>query len=177
MMKTKNEKCSGVRRILSVVLMMAFISPVMINAQSGKTNFSGNWVMNAEKSTMPQGGGPRMMGGGDITVAQEANLLTVDRTRTNQNGESVKTTMKYTLDGKESVNTSQRGDSKSVAKWSSDGKELTIVTNRTFEMNGESRTMTTTEVWKLDSANQLSLTSTFSTPNGDMTSTFVYDKK
>lgn len=154
---------------------MALVSPI-VNAQAGKTNFSGNWVLNQEKSTMPQGGGPRMMGG-DFTVAQQANLLTVDRTRTNQNGETMKTTMKYTLDGKESINTSQRGDSKSVATWAPNGKDLTIVTTRTFDMNGETRTMKTTEAWSMTSPNQLTVTSTFETPNGDMTTTFVYDKK
>lgn len=177
-MKTEFKKCSGIK-ILAVIITIAFMSPVMVNAQSGKTNFSGNWVLNADKSTMPQGGqggGPRM-GGGDFIANQDDNLLTVDRTRTNQNGETMKTTMKYTLNGKESINTSQRGDSRSVATWSPDGKALTIVTTRTFDMNGESRTMKTTEVWTMPSPNQLSVNSTFVTPNGDRTSTFVYDKK
>jgi hypothetical protein len=178
-MKTQIEKSSVIRRVLSIVIVIALVSPI-INAQAGKTNFSGNWVLNQEKSTMPQGGqggGPRMMGGGDFAAAQEANLLTVDRTRTNQNGETMKTTMKYTLDGKESINASQRGDSKSVATWSPNGKDLTIVTTRTFDMNGETRTMKTTELWTLTAPNQLTVTSTFATPNGDMSSTFVYDKK
>jgi len=62
------------------------------------------------------GGGGMRMGGGNFVATQEANLLTVVRTRTGQDGQPTTITMKYTLDGKESVNTSPRGDSKSIAK-------------------------------------------------------------
>lgn len=178
-MKKNIKKSSGLMKVLSLTIMLAFVSTAFINAQSGKPNFSGTWAMNAEKSTMPQGGGGgQRMGGGNFVAKQDANLLTVDRTRTNQNGETSTTTMKYTLDGKESVNESQRGNSKSVATWSSDGKALTIVTSRTFDMNGESRTMKTTEVWTLPTANTLSVVSTSTGRDGaERKTTMVYDKK
>jgi Tol biopolymer transport system component len=156
--------------------MLVLISPVMTNAQGGKVNFAGNWVLNAEKSTQPQGGGGRM-GGGNFVATQEANLLTVVRTRTGQDGQSTTMTMKYTLDGKESLNTSPRGDSKSVATWSADGKTLNISTSRTMDMNGESRVMKSTEAWTLTDANTLTVSSTRDTPNGEVKSTMVYDKK
>ncbi len=180
MMKKNIEKSSGLMKVLSLTIMLAFISPAFINAQAGKTNFSGTWALNAEKSTMPQGGGGggQRMGGGNFVAKQDANLLTVDRTRTNQSGETSTTTMKYTLDGKESVNASQRGDSKSVATWSADGKALTIVTSRTFDMNGETRTMKTTEVWTLPSASTLSVVTTSAgRDGGERKTTMVYDKK
>jgi Tol biopolymer transport system component len=85
--------------------------------------------------------------------------------------------MKYTLDGKESINTSPRGDSKSVAKWSADGKSLTIETSRTMDMNGESRTMKSTEVWTLTDAKTLTVASTRQGQNGEVKTTMVYDKK
>jgi len=129
--------------------------------------------MNAEKSTQPEGGGGMRMGGGNFVAKQEANLLTVDRTRTNQNGETMTTTMKYTLDGKESINTSQRGDSKSVAIWSSDGKTLNITTSRTTQY-GE---MKTTEKWTLTDEKTISIVTTFTTQDGDRTATMIYDKK
>jgi Tol biopolymer transport system component len=178
----KNQVNSSVfKRIVSLTLMLALIEPVMINAQAGKTNFAGNWTLNAEKSTQPQGnqggGGGTRMGGGNFVATQEANLLTVVRTRTGQDGQPTTSTMKYTLDGKESINTSPRGDSKSVAKWSADGKSLTIETSRTMDMNGESRTMTSTEIWILTDAKTLTVTSTRQSPNGDVKSNLVYDKK
>ena len=75
-------------RSMVFVVMLAFMVPVVANAQAGKVNFSGNWTLNTEKSDLGQGGGQRM-GGGNFVATQEANLLTVVRTRTNQNGESV----------------------------------------------------------------------------------------
>jgi hypothetical protein len=185
----KNEKRSGINkpiisRLISLAIMLALVSPVMLNAQSGKADFSGSWAMNAEKSTFPErqggggapGGGGGRMGGGDIVVSQEANLMTVEQTMNTPNGEMT-TTMKYTLDGKESVNESQRGDSKSVATWSSDGKSLKIVTTRSFNMGGQSMDMESAETWSLVNANTLSVERTMSTPNGEMTTTMVYDKK
>ena len=167
---------SGFIKLLSLTLILVFISPVMTNAQGGKVNFAGNWVLNAEKSTQPQGGGGRM-GGGNFVATQEANLLTVVRTRTGQDGQPTTVTMKYTLDGKESINTSPRGDSKSVATWSADGKTLNISTSRTMDMNGETRVMKSTEAWTLTDANTLTVLSTRQGPDGEVKSTMVYDKK
>ena len=171
--------------MLSFTVIFAFLClPLAVNAQGSKANFSGNWTFNAEKSQMGQpqgqgqGGGMRGgFGGGNIVVKQEANLLSVEQTRQGQDGQSVTTTSKYTLDGKESVNTTGRGDSKSTATWAPDGKSLTIVTTRSFERDGQTTEMKTTEVWSLTSANALSVTSTMNTPNGERKTTRVYDKK
>ena len=171
---------SNFMRLISLTIILALIAPVMINAQAGKTNFAGTWTLNAEKSTQPpagQGGGGMRMGGGNFVATQEANLLTVERTRTGQDGQATKITMKYTFDGKESVNTSPRGDSKSVAKWSADGKSLTIETSRTMDMNGESRTMKSSEVWSLTDAKTLTVNGTRQGPDGEVKTTMVYEKK
>ena len=168
----------GFLRLISLTLMLGLIAPVMTSAQAGKTNFAGNWTLNAEKSTQPQGGqGNGMRMGGNFVATQEANLLTVVRTRTGQDGQPSTTTMKYTLDGKESVNTSPRGDSKSIAAWSSNGKSLTIETSRTMDMNGTSRTMKSTEIWVLTDAKTLTVANTRQGQNGEVKTTMVYDKK
>jgi hypothetical protein len=85
--------------------------------------------------------------------------------------------MKYTLDGKESANTTPRGNSKSVASWSADGKTLTLNTTRTVERNGETREMKSTELWSLTDAKTLSVKSTSTTPGGERKNSLVYDKK
>lgn len=155
-------------QLLSLTVVLALVAPVMIHAQAGKANFAGTWTMNAEKSTLPQGGGgPRM--GGNITVTQEANLLT--QTRTSQDGTT--RVSKYTLNGKESVNTTGGGESKSTANWSADGKTLTIITKSNF--NGNERT--STAVWSLIDAKTLSIVSTRQGQNGEVKATMVYDKK
>ncbi len=162
-------------KALSLAIMLVLLIPGTINAQSGKTNYAGTWAFNAEKSNVGGGGqgGGRGFGAGDMTVTQDGNVLTVASTRPGRDGGApVTTTTKYTLDGKESVNTSQRGESKSNATWSADGKSLTIKTAQTFN----DMTMNSTQVWTLEGAN-LKITRTMTTQNGDMTSTMVYDKK
>jgi hypothetical protein len=183
---------------LSAIMISAFLfAPLAVNGQTGKVNFSGSWALNAEKSNFGQGqpgqgqppqgqppqgqagqgGGRGGFGGGNFVAKQEANLLTVDRTRPGQDGTPVTTTSKYTLDGKESVNTTGMGEAKSIATWSADGISLTIVTTRTFDRNGTSTTMKTTEVWTLTSPATLQVVSTRTSQNGDRTTTMVYDKK
>jgi len=125
------------------------------------------------RSRLDRGG----FGGGDFTATQEGNLLTVERTMTGPDGTARTTTSKYTLDGKESINTARMGESKSVATWSSDGKKLTIKTTRTMSRNGESTTMTSTEVWSLTDSKTLQIESTTSTPGGERKQTSVYNKK
>ncbi|OFY37596.1 MAG: hypothetical protein A2Z69_01165 [Bacteroidetes bacterium RBG_13_44_24] len=154
--------------LLSLIIVLFLVAPVTLNAQTGKADFSGTWVMNAEKSTLPEDGGQRM-GGGEFAVAQEANLLT--QTRTSQDGTARVT--KYTLDGKESVNTTRGGESKSTANWSADGKTLTIVTKSSF--NGNERT--STAVWSMIDAKTLSIVSTRQGQDGEVKTTIVYDKK
>ena len=162
---------------MSVMTALALLLlPLSLNGQGSKSNFSGSWVYNAEKSTQVEGqrGG---RGGGDFTVVQDGNTLTVERTMTGRDGQAMTTTAKYTLDGKESVSSSGMGDAKSTATWSADGKTLTIKTSRTMGREGQTRTMTTTEVWKLTDASTLSIESTMPGRDGDQTMTRVYNKK
>jgi len=166
----------NLKRFLSLTVILALIAPVMINAQAGKANFAGSWAANAEKSTpAPQGGGGgQRMGGGNFDAAQEANLLSVTRTRTGQDGTATTTVTKYTLDGKESVNTTARGSSKSIATWSADGKSLTIATTSTFN----DRDIKSSEVWTLTDAKTLTVTGTRAGQDGaNVVTKRVYDKK
>lgn len=170
-MKKNNLKISVLFRSLSLLIVFMLVIPAFSNGQV-KPDFSGKWAFNTEKSTLGEGGA--RFGGGDIVVKQEANLLTVERTRTNRDGETTTTTSKYSLDGKESVNSTGRGESKSTAKWSADGKTLTITTTSSF--NGNERT--STEAWSMADAKTLSITSVRQGRDGqEMKTTRVYDKK
>lgn len=166
-------------RLLSVTVILALIAPVMINAQAGKANFAGSWAVNAAKGTPApaggQGGGGGMMrmGGGDFTATQDANLLTVTRTRTGQDGTPMTTVTKYSLDGKETINTTQRGETKVTATYSADGKTLTVV-SKSQGQNGE---RVSTEAWTLTDAKTLAVTSTRQGQDGEVKTTVVYDKK
>jgi hypothetical protein len=160
---------SRLLQLLSLTIALFLIAPVMTHAQAGKANFSGNWVFNAEKSTLPEGGGGQRMGGGDMTVTQDATTLT--QSRAGRDGTTRET--KYILDGKENVNTTGRGEMKYTAKWSADGKSLTIATKMSFNGNE----FTSTAVWSLKDAKTLSVESTREGQNGEVKTTMVYDKK
>jgi hypothetical protein len=168
------KKVSNLMKLISLTVVLLLVIPEISHAQGGKANFSGSWALNESKSTLPQGGGGgggQRMGGRNFTIKQDANTLT--RITTNQDGEQRET--KYTLDGKESVSSTGRGDSKSTAKWSSDGKSLTIVTKSNY--NGNERT--STAVWSLTDAKTLSIATTRPGRDGGepVKSTMVYDKK
>ena len=168
-------------RLVALAIVIAFLMLGQNSfAQGSKTSFSGKWAFNESKSNLGSGGGGFQRGGGDMSVNQDGNNLTVERTRTNQNGETVTTTEKFTLDGKESVNTpagGRGGPGKAVVKWSADGKALNFAITRTFSRDGQTTEMKSTETWTLTSASTLSVASTASTPNGEMKTTRVYDKK
>ena len=173
---------AGMSHLLSLMIIMALtVLPLSLDGQGTRTDFSGTWVYNAEKSNTGQASGQGQgrggFAGGDFTVKQDANLLTVERIRTNPEGQSSTITTKYTLDGTESLNSSQRGDSRSVASWSSDGKVLTIKTTRTMTRDGESRTLTTTEVYSLSDSKTLNIEITSPSPEGERKVTAVYNKK
>jgi hypothetical protein len=177
-MKKNVTNISGLIKILSLTIMLAFIATLTTNAQGGKANFAGTWTFNAEKSTPAPtgggGGGGRGFGGGNFVATQDANLLSVSRTRNGQDGTPVTTLSKYTLDGKECVNMMGENESKSTAKWSADGKSLTIVTKTSF--NGNDRT--STQVWTLTAPKTLSIVTTGTGRDGAVTTrTQVYEIK
>ena len=171
---------------LPLLVVTALLLHTAVMAQGSKTNFSGNWSYNAAKSNTGQAQGQDQraggqnrggFGGGDFVVKQDGNILTVERTMTTSDGSTRTMSSKYTLDGKESVNTSRMGESKSFATWSGDGKKLTIETMRTMTRDGESRTMKTTEVWSLTDSKTLQIETTMPSPNGERKMTSEYDKK
>jgi len=148
--------------LLSVVLM--FTTTAMINAQSGKVDFSGTWAMNTMKSSPAAANSSR-----SFIVKQEGNLLT-----TTSNGEDgMSVVAKYKLDGKESANKIEGTDSKSTAKFSSDGRMLTIV-SKSWK---DGKEKTDEYVWSLSDPKSLSIVCTTVGISGDEVTKYFYDRK
>ncbi|HEX2919907.1 MAG TPA: hypothetical protein VHO50_01955 [Bacteroidales bacterium] len=165
--------------LIAIMIMV----PVICQAQA-KPNFTGTWTFNAEKSKLPEapaggggfgGGGGMRMGGGDMVITQDANLLTVETTRPGRDGgDPVKSTVKYTLDGKESVNAGgMGGERKSTATWSADGKSLKIATTMDFGGNA----FTTNEEWSLVDGVLYQKRTMPGMDGGETTTTMAYSKK
>ena len=86
------------RAILSGILAVLFA--VGAAAQT-KPNFAGTWTLDAEKSTMPQGGGNRAMNPAPFTITVDGTKMSISRPG---QGGNVQTTV-YLLDGTVSKNT------------------------------------------------------------------------
>jgi len=152
------------KKIALLVLVMALAVAGSSFAQA-KADFSGKWAPKVDANAAPPagGGGRGGMGGGPMTVKQTATELTTERTM----GENTMSTS-YKLDGTETVNKTQRGESKSTAKF--DGAKLVIKTTA----EGPNGPTETTQTWSL-SADGKELTIVQASARGDRTT--VYTKQ
>jgi hypothetical protein len=142
----------------------------------GAASFSGTWAFNESKSNLGEGGF-RMISQ-TLVIVQDATTFSIERAFTSQDGTERKTTEKYTLDGKESINPVFNTTKKSTATWSADKKSLTVSSNMVFEMNGEKNEIKTVEVYKLsDGDKTLTIDSQSTSSMGERKATLVYGKK
>lgn len=133
-------------KLARVGIIAAAVLAVSSVAFAQKPDFSGTWTPDAP-ATAPGGGG-RGMGGGPMTVKQDATSLTIEQTR----GEN-KVVTTYKLDGTETVNkqTGRGGaevEVKTTAKW--DGNKLVLSTTRPGRENAP---MTSAQTWSLEGGN------------------------
>jgi hypothetical protein len=176
MIQITNRKEAIMRYLVLFISGVLLLIASVLSAQESTVNFTGEWVLNEDKSDL--GGGPsgrRSMIASKMVVEQKDNKFVVEAFRTNRGGEEVSTVSTYTLDGKECKNESDYRTSVSVAEWSEDGKTLTISSTITFSRSGREFTMESTETWSLDK-DTLSVETTRSTSRGERTSKGVYDK-
>lgn len=146
-----------------------FLSAILITTIAfAQTDFSGNWKLNSSKSKL----GERSFAPKEIIVVQKGNELSVE-SHSEWQGQERTRTNKYTLDGKECINTGFRdSEIKSTAVWSGDKKSLTIKSKVPMQ-NGD---MTMTAVYKMDGKN-LVIESSSSSSFGDRSETQVFDKQ
>ena len=95
-----------------MMLALSILSSVLAVAAQGKTNVSGTWKMNAEKSKFEKGG-PKAI---TIKFDQKESTLDESITIANDSGEQTLNFI-YTLDGKESAQQLEGQPIKASAKW------------------------------------------------------------
>jgi hypothetical protein len=173
--KNMNTNSRNPKKALLLLLFMALLfMPFISHAQSSKTDFSGNWKLNETKSKMGERG---LRGEGEMSITQDGNNLTIDRTVEGRNGSTITNQQKFTLDGKESVNESRMGKGKSKVNFSEDGKTLNFLTTTTMTRNDQSREVNSTQQWRMLDKNTLEINTTMTTPNGERKTTAVFDRK
>jgi hypothetical protein len=154
---------------IAVVAIIATAATMVVN-----TDFSGEWKLNESKSNLGQFGRAAKK----LTIKGNVESIAIDRASTNQAGEEVVTNEKLTFDDKESESTVfGTAKKKSKAKWSDDGKKLTVKSTISLERNGETMEIKTTEVWSLsDDGKTLTIESESTSSRGTNTTKLVYDK-
>jgi Tol biopolymer transport system component len=163
-------KTRTMKNLSSIVCLLIFAS-FSISSFAQNPDFSGKWKINDTKSELAAefSFAPK-----SLTIAQESNLMTVERVSDFQGQEFISKSA-YTLDGKESKNQGFQGrENVSVAQWSDDGQSLSIVT--TIEtQNGE---MHIKGVYSMDQGNLVVVNGMEGGPMGDREpEKWVFDKQ
>ncbi len=154
---------SDLMRLVSLAVVFMIVAPAMISAQDKKVDFAGTWALNSMKSS------PSAANSGSITVKHEGNFLIT----TTSGMDGMTQVNKYSLDGKESITRSEGVERKSTAKYSSDGKTLTIISKSLVD----GREHLDKDVWTLIDPKTLSIECTVSGTSGDEVTQYVYDKR
>lgn len=167
-------KNNGIFSVRKLICLSAFLLSTAF--LFGQANFSGNWSLNDSKSDF--GGSQFRFAATSLSVQQTAALLTVESTMPGREGGEMKSTSKYKLDGSVSENPMFNSTRKSTVAWSADKSTLTITSTMTFNRDGQSREMKTTETWKLaEGGKVLKIESVRPGRDGEMKTTAAYDKK
>lgn len=152
-----------------LLYLIAFIMGSMTSmAQS--PDFSGNWKLNNEKSTLFD---QFSLAPSQLILIQTADSLMVEK-HGNFQGQDYVTKDKFSLNGKECINAGFMDSKKtSTAVWSEDGKTLTILSKFPTQDQGEA---TMKEVLQMVNAN-LKLELNAASQMGEMAETYVLDKQ
>jgi hypothetical protein len=168
------------KKFVVVALAAALAVPALVLAQA-KTDLSGTWTFDEAKSdpapAPPGGGGGGGRGGGGrmgggtptkLVIKQTGADLTVESTLANGAQTAV-----YKLDGSESVNKTAMGESTSKASW--DGAHLVIAGKQAITTQQGEIEIDSKEVYSV-SGSTLTVTTTRTTPRGEITRKLVFNK-
>jgi hypothetical protein len=145
-------------------LAFLFLSPALVAAP----NFSGDWKLNPARSKYGQFPAPTAL---TRKIQQSGATLTMVTTQKGGQGE-VTTELKYTTDGKPSVNKLATGETQGAAHW--DGDHLLIESVREVQ-GGEARQK---ETWTLsDGGKTLTIVTHVTVPQGQFDVTQVLEKQ
>ncbi|MFC2099050.1 hypothetical protein ACFLSP_04815 [Bacteroidota bacterium] len=168
-------KQNRIFHLFSMAVLSSFLFASVNAMAPKKVDFSGEWILNESKSELGEG---RFRLSSELTVKQEGNTLTIERTVTGRGGETRTTSETLTMDGKENVSESENRSSTTTVKWSDDSKSLTITSDLVMSRQGETFKVKRTEIWTMDKDGKiLTIKSSSSSSRGDRSVTLIYDKK
>ncbi|MGA7719754.1 MAG: glycosyl hydrolase [Ignavibacteriaceae bacterium] len=162
-------------KILNPYRLICGLPPIYDSLKS-KTDFSGNWVFNEEKSILDN------MGTGNLPsllqITQSENILTIQRTIVQEYTEDRITVDHLTLDGKENKSEMFNAPVKNKANWSSKFDTLYVASKATFKFGDRTIEMNNDEKWFLqDQGKILFIVQSSNSARGRRKITMVFDKK
>ncbi len=168
----KNLNSSMIRSLLTIV-----VCSMTSTGLFAQVNFSGSWAFNESKSNF--GESQFRFAATSMVVTQDASTISVESTMPSRDGGEMKTSARYTLDGKVSENPMFNTTRKSTVAWSPDKTSMIIASTMSFEMNGETREMKSTDTWKLAEDGKVLMIESVRSgrDGGEMKTTVAYDKK
>lgn len=167
-------KSSRVFSICAALLLGVFLLVPATSFAAGDADFSGKWTLNESKSDLGEG---RFGAASKMSITQEKETITLERTRAGRDGEERITSETISLDGKENLSETENRKTVSVATWSADKSALTIKSTIEFNRQGEIMEIERTEILSLsEDGKVLSIQSAMVSERGDRSVTLVYDK-
>ena len=159
-------------KILTVLLLGIAVATIF--AADKTVNFSGEWVLNSEKSQLDDMGTQFLPA--KLEVQQEGNDMTVARVYEREYEDPIVDEVKLTLDGQECKSQFWNSPRTTTAKWSEDGKSLNVQTKVVFERDGQTSELNINEVWSMKEK-ALAIDHSSSSSFGDRKVTMIFDKK
>jgi hypothetical protein len=156
------------------LLAFAMVVFCSFSSNAQRASFAGDWKLDEAKSELGEFGGFAAI---SIKAEQKDNDITITRVTPGFNGgDPMTSTLTLPYDGKVVESEGFAGSKRqSSAKWSEDGKTLTINTTMKFERDGESFEFKSTENWTI-SGGLLSIATNSTSPRGDSSTKAVYGK-
>ncbi|CAN5322855.1 hypothetical protein BH09BAC6_BH09BAC6_17100 [soil metagenome] len=138
------------------------------------SDFSGNWVLNEDKSTIDNQGAGNLPY--KLSITQNENELETQKSFTEEWREDRVTKEKLGLNGEESR--SVYFGAPLITTASRNGNDLIVTSKATFNRGGQTAQMTSTEIWQLQNKGKaLSITQSSTSPRGVRKLVLVYDKQ
>ncbi len=139
-------------------------------------DFSGEWVLNEDKSTLGNGGSGNLPY--KLKIGQKDNEVQLQKSYIEEWTDDRVTDEKLNLDGEESKSVYFNAPLITTAGLSPNGDALTIKSKATFNRGGQTMEMSTNETWHLENKGKtLSITQYSKSFRGERTVTMIYDKK
>jgi hypothetical protein len=140
----------------------------MLSPAQAAPNLTGEWKLNVSKSNYGPIPAPQLM---IRKVKHDEPVLSITTTQKGAQGE-VATELKYTTDGKPSVNKVAGGEAKGTAQWQ--GDKLVVESTREFQGNP----MRSKETWSLSADGKvLTIANHLALPQGEFDLTLIFEKQ